>query len=248
MPREYRDQIHFFDTNGDLDEVITMPTDGIQYLPGTVGAGYMDVKWIDSTHAVTCASLEGKIYLVMPFENPPYEVALDIAGAINDGINTFSGTSIRINKAKTRIIATYGLRYVVLLSIDSNYNIRVVDSVDMCSQSSLASLCAMKDNLGPYGGVHYGRLTSDEDRLVITSYYGGYPSIKRVHSFAINSDFNSLAYDATFNPNMDGGNPHGVVYAEWITEPAPDTPSSSAYGGPCAWVFSGLLLLASLVH
>jgi hypothetical protein len=214
-PRLYRDTIHVFNTDSTLNQTVVMPTAGITYLPGNIGAGYMDVKFIDDDgRAITCASLKGVLYLLQPFHNPPVVEALDIASLVNGGVNTFSGTTIRVNNAKNRLIATYGLRYVLLIGWNKRrHNFFLVDYIDMCDPA-LGFNCASSAPF-PYAGAHYVRLNKDETQFILTSHYQGFNSIKRVHSFDIVGDWDGLSYESTFNPDVTPGNPHGVVIAEW---------------------------------
>jgi len=189
------------------------------------GSGFMDIKYIGNGNLITCASLQGKLFHINVAANPPTVLmALDLAAAVNGGLRTFSGTTIRVIPGRNRLITTYGLRYVVLVGWDDNYNFSVKDFVDTCllfpgTCAFAATTTGVLPTVGPYSGAHYVKFSDDYERVYVACYYQSYPSNKRILSFSLDANKNNLqledGLDHGATPLLGTHNPHALAFAEW---------------------------------
>jgi hypothetical protein len=234
--RRYGISLSHFAANGLYVGEITYPGDAAAGLPtwadstNTVfdavvpssGAAFMDVKYIDADgNLVTCASLQGRLYHVNVKNNPPtVRMALDIAAVVNNGERVFSGETIRVIPGANRLVVTYGLRYVVLIAWDENYNFEVKDSFDTCTILPCTAAAASTGALtGSYSGAHYVKFSDDYETVFVSSYYQSYPATKRVLAFTLDAEFNTLELETGIDRGTTAllapHNPHAIAYKRW---------------------------------
>jgi hypothetical protein len=187
------------------------------------GSGFMDIKYLDNDgHLITCASLQGVLYHVDVSVDPPTATpALDIAAAVNGGVRTFSGTTIRVIPGMNRLVTTYGLRYVVLVAWDDEYNFSVKASFDTCTIFTCVAANPTTTGVivGEYSGAHYVKFSEDYETVYISTYYQGYPSTKRILAFELDSEFNTLTLvddlDRAATSLLGGHNPHALAFRKY---------------------------------
>jgi len=213
----FRDTVRYFNADGSYNTTLTLPSKN---------SGYMEFKFVDDEgRGVTCGTHLNTLFLLQPFDIPPIRPLLDIAGALNHGIQQFSAAVMHMAPDHRRLYMSSALRYLLLIDIPEDLShATIIDHYDFCDP-----LNGWDCSVTGYPATHFVVVNPEETRIVVSNYFVRIGNVQlkgtsTVHSFLVNSDRTKLTYENSFRVETEySGNityPHGLAYHRYYPSSA----------------------------
>jgi len=207
----FRDTVRYFNADGTYNTTVKLPSEN---------SGYMEFKFVDDEgRGVTCGTHLNTLFLIQPWDARPYVPLLDIAAALNNGVNQFSAAVMHMAKDNRRVYMSSALRYLLLIEIPEDLSrATILDYYDFCDPLNGWDGCS---TLSDYPATHFVVVNPEETRIAVSNYFVRVGNVQligtsTIHSFLLNRERTRLTYENSFHVETSfNGNttyPHGLAY------------------------------------
>jgi len=249
--------LYQFNVDGSFKQAIALPGQSadpleVQWVPGVAGNANC------SAGVAITGNRENLLVLWKP-DVPAAVTLVNFTAMFGQTVFSTTSSFFTTNKDKSqlRLVATVQQRYVVLVDVNPlTSTANVIFTFDFCNPPSDWGVpyqaCSLSD-LATLPASHLTKFDATLNRFFVNNYFtAAQPGTRTSHLFQFSEDSDSFSYVADYHPDLAGGSPHGLVYAEFKAPKvvAPPIPEEEDEGGRMmvvGWAMSLAVVVVSLL-